>query len=342
MTIKKLDDGRYEVDIRPNGRNGKRIRRKFDRKYEAQTFEFYIIARSQTKEWQTQRVERRSLSVLREEWWSLYGHALKNADIEKRQLDKTIRAMNDPLASKVNRRFILEFRSQQLDTGLKSSTVNRDLYRMSGMFSKLIEAEAFRGENPFKGLKPLYEDEPEMTFLTSEEITGLLGILTGDARRLALLCISTGARWDEAKSLKSEHIVNGRVTFMKTKNGKKRTIPISAELEKEVKTVTSGALFTLDYKWFSRKLKAFKPNLPRGQATHVLRHTFASHFMMNGGNLIALKDILGHANIQQTMVYAHLAPDFMQHAILLNPLRGTTRAECPQNVHKMRNEDVPD
>lgn len=32
MTIKKLDDGRYEVDVRPAGRNGKRIRRKFDKK----------------------------------------------------------------------------------------------------------------------------------------------------------------------------------------------------------------------------------------------------------------------------------------------------------------------
>lgn len=38
MAIKKLEDGRYEVDIRPNGRNGKRIRRKFDRKHEAQAF----------------------------------------------------------------------------------------------------------------------------------------------------------------------------------------------------------------------------------------------------------------------------------------------------------------
>lgn len=32
MSIKKLDDGRYEVDIRPAGRNGKRIRRKFEKK----------------------------------------------------------------------------------------------------------------------------------------------------------------------------------------------------------------------------------------------------------------------------------------------------------------------
>ncbi|HHW0111911.1 TPA: tyrosine-type recombinase/integrase, partial [Escherichia coli] len=51
-------------------------------------------------------------------------------------------------------------------------------------------------------------------------------------------------------------------------------------------------------------------------------HTFASHFMMNGGNIIALQQILGHASIQQTMAYAHLAPDYLQNAVALNPLKG--------------------
>ncbi|EAO2685813.1 hypothetical protein E2X65_11825 [Salmonella enterica] len=40
------------------------------------------------------------------------------------------------------------------------------------------------------------------------------------------------------------------------------------------------------------------------------------------GNIVALKEILGHANIQQTRVDAHLMPGYPQHAILLNPLRG--------------------
>ena len=51
MSIKKLDDGRYEVDIRPRGREGRRIRRKFDRKAEALAFERYTLANAQTKEW---------------------------------------------------------------------------------------------------------------------------------------------------------------------------------------------------------------------------------------------------------------------------------------------------
>ncbi|KIQ76764.1 hypothetical protein RW26_22315 [Aeromonas sp. L_1B5_3] len=60
--------------------------------------------------------------------------------------------------------------------------------------------------------------------------------------------------------------------------------------------------------------------LPPGQNTHVLRHTFASHFMMNGGNILVLQKILGHSTIAMTMRYAHLAPDHLEDAVRLNPL----------------------
>lgn len=328
MTITKLDDGRYEVDIRPAGRNGKRIRRKFDKKSEAQAFERYTLARaSQSPEWATNAADRRPLSKLRDTWWKLYGHARNNADIEKRQLDKTIRQMNDPEVHQITARFILEFRAVRLGEGLKPSTVNRDIYRLSGMFSDLMSAGECRS-NPFRGIEPLKEDAPVVTFLTTGEIAAVLEKMKGDSHRLALLCLSTGARFSEAANLTAEMVVNCRVTFVKTKNGKQRTIPISPELEAVIKAgddgkiVESGRLFNVDYKWFSRRLRAVKPDLPAGQATHVLRHTFASHFIMNGGNIVALREILGHANIQQTMVYAHLAPDYLQHAVLLNPLRG--------------------
>jgi len=44
---------------------------------------------------------------------------------------------------------------------------------------------------------------------------------------------------------------------------------------------------------------------------HALRHTFASHFMMRGGNILTLQKLLGHADLKTTMRYAHLAPDFL-------------------------------
>jgi integrase len=44
---------------------------------------------------------------------------------------------------------------------------------------------------------------------------------------------------------------------------------------------------------------------------HALRHTFASHYVMAGGNILALQKILGHSDIKMTLIYAHLAPDFL-------------------------------
>ena len=52
-------------------------------------------------------------------------------------------------------------------------------------------------------------------------------------------------------------------------------------------------------------------NEPEDKPWHLLRHTFASHFMMADGSILTLKELLGHADIKMTMRYAHLAPDFM-------------------------------
>ena len=322
MSIKKLEGGQYEVDVWPRGRNGKRIRRRFEKKQEAVLFERYVLANADKKEWLGASVDRRTLSELLDTWWLLYGQTQENGEIEKRHLNKTIRALGDPAVNRLNKRMIAQHRSQRMEDGISAATINRDIYRLSGMFSTLIKLEEFRKENPCKGLEPLKEAPPAMTYLAKSEISKLLNTLTGDDRRVALLCLSTGARWGEGSTLRGEQVNHGRVTFLKTKNGKKRTVPISEELEKEIKTSDTGPLFKVDYENFCERLRLVKPDLPRGQATHVLRHTFASWFMMNGGNIIALQQILGHASIQQTMVYAHLAPDYLQHAVTLNPLGG--------------------
>jgi len=111
------------------------------------------------------------------------------------------------------------------------------------------------------------------------------------------------------------------VTFSNTKNGKVRTVPISQELEQRLKQHWKEyGLFTSSIGAFRRALEKTTIELPKGQAAHVLRHTFASHFMMNGGNILTLQKILGHSAVTVTMRYAHLSPDHLQDAVLFSPL----------------------
>ncbi|MCV4861446.1 site-specific integrase, partial [Escherichia coli] len=77
-----------------------------------------------------------------------------------------------------------------------------------------------------------------------------------------------------------EHTITKRVTFIKTKTGKRRTIPVSQDLIKRIKTKNSGRLFNASYYKVRNALREVKPDLPDGQAVHVLRHTFATHFIM--------------------------------------------------------------
>ncbi|WP_236524936.1 tyrosine-type recombinase/integrase, partial [Escherichia coli] len=185
----------------------------------------------------------------------------------------------------------------------------------------------FHSKNPVRSVPAMKRKISEMTYLTHEEIIRLLNFSNGDARRITLLCLSTGARWGEAKSLRAEHIIDNRVIFNKTKNGKVRIVPVSNEVVREIKTKDSGMLFDVDYGEYRKMLRAVKPDLPKGQAVHVLRHTFATHFMMNGGSIIALQRVLGHANIQQTMIYAHFAPDYLSDVLKFNPVANANIAK---------------
>lgn len=48
---------------------------------------------------------------------------------------------------------------------------------------------------------------------------------------------------------------------------------------------------------------------------HDLRHSFASNYMMNGGNVFDLQKLLGHTDIKMTMRYAHLTADHLQNSV---------------------------
>ncbi|MEW5250714.1 tyrosine-type recombinase/integrase [Microbulbifer sp. 2201CG32-9] len=264
--------------------------------------------------------------------------------------------MGDPVASKVTSELYTEFRRKRLAGGLETTpggrgkkrkslpctenTCNHDLSYFKSMFNELIRLDNWRTENPLAKLRPLKFDQAQLTFLSLEQIQSLLSKLTESRSkyvlRVANICLATGARWGEAESLRGEQIRNNRITYAGTKSGKTRTVPISNELEAEIFAdgPRTGPLFQDCYSAFVRGLEKSGIVLPRGQCTHVLRHTFASHFVMNGGNLLTLKEVLGHTDIKMTMRYAHLAPEHLEDAVTRNPLAHIqNRPRCPQSVH---------
>ena len=98
-------------------------------------------------------------------------------------------------------------------------------------------------------------------------------------------------------------------------------MPISAELEARVilhwrEHGQPNSAITA----FRRALACTTIKLPKGQAAHALRHTFASHLIQNGGNIVTLQRILGRSSLAMTMRYAHLAPDHFKDAIHFGPL----------------------
>ena len=48
---------------------------------------------------------------------------------------------------------------------------------------------------------------------------------------------------------------------------------------------------------------------------HSLRHTFASHLVMSGVDIVTVSKLLGHATIQMTMRYSHLSPEHQARAV---------------------------
>lgn len=322
MSVKK-DGENWLVDIRPAGRKGKRFRRKFSKKAEALAYEKHILATYHNKEWLGLPEDTRHLSELIELWWKKSGQFKRTSDNYMQKVQLMCRELGDPKANKITTKLLSDWLLIRLEKGHKPTTLKRLRTALSNVFSVLIETGDYNGENPVKGLKLPTMTHTEMTYLNEQQIRSLVDAVKHheDLSKLVAICLATGSRWRETVTLKATNLSPYRIRFTNTKTGKPRTVPISKELYEWIYPQKGTNLFTYDpQKELYSIMDKLELDLPKGQKVHVLRHTFASHFVMGGGDILTLRDILGHGDIKQTMTYAHLAPDHLNDAVKLNPM----------------------
>jgi site-specific recombinase XerD len=327
MAAKQTKDG-WKVDFRVGGKDGKRYRKTCKTKSEAERYQKFVEGQSMAtgRPWNDKPTDPRRLSELAELWRQHYGIKLIDHVARQRIVNNIVLRLGDPIASQLTPALFNRYLSTRTEEGKKPETTNKEIMAINAVYNGLKRLDIIDYDNPITGVKRTVIRQTEKTYLSREQMIKLLGAfdsLDSSAGLIARVCLSTGARWGEAEKLTASRIQNQKVTFL-GKNGKTRSIPISKNLHDKLKDhaqkIGQNDLFKPSMTLFYAAIKTAKITLPKGQKTHVLRHTFASHFMINGGSILSLQKILDHSNISMTMRYAHLSPNHMIEALQYNPL----------------------
>jgi integrase len=177
------------------------------------------------------------------------------------------------------------------------------------------------------------------TFAEAEQIVLAMPIDDQPWSAMIQFALNTGLRLGELRSLRradidrDQRLVRVQRSVWKaieagTKNNRIRTVPLNASaifaLDQIEKRKGSELVFAGDKgkpltkeqcKWPLWRA-CDRAGVGRRVGWHVLRHTFASHLAMRAVPIVTIQKLLGHATIQMTMRYAHLAPEYLRDAVL--------------------------
>lgn len=141
---------------------------------------------------------------------------------------------------------------------------------------------------------------------------------------LVEVLVDTGMRLGEALRLRYEDIdfKSNLISIWINKGDRPRSVPMTSRVRGvlERRQVTNaGSPFTIKahqaetvWRWVRKEMGK---ESDKEFVIHSLRHTTASRMVNAGVDLYVVKDILGHASIATTQIYAHLAPHKLAHAI---------------------------
>lgn len=234
---------------------------------------------------------------------------------------------------------------QRKATANKSLTLLKAALNMAYREGRVTSDAAWRRVTAFRGV-----DAPRVRHLETEEVTRLLTVCEPDFRSLVQGALLTGCRYGELCRLTVGDFLPevGAVQVRASKGGSPREIFLSEEGAAFFESLTAGRpgrvrLFLREdgepwqrsHQCRRVKLACEAAGIEPAINFHILRHTYASHYLMNGGSLEALAKQLGHADTRMTLRhYGHLAQQWRaENARSFAPSFGVTP---PRNVVRMQ------
>ena len=225
------------------------------------------------------------------------------------------------------RRFITTLHSK----GLGGKSIARMLSSWRGFFDFLVNRKGF-SSNPVIGLRAPKSAKTLPQALSIEQATKLVAIAEDDIlsmrdHAILELFYSSGLRLSEVVNLNIDALDFSEGTVTVTGKGNKtRIVPMGthaiAAIQKwlalrhniTINQPDSKAVFIglqgrrISARNIQYRLKewSIKQGINSSVHPHMLRHSFASHVLQSSGDLRAVQEMLGHANISTTQIYTHL------------------------------------
>nr|WP_199066889.1 tyrosine recombinase XerC [Chromobacterium sp. ASV5] len=212
--------------------------------------------------------------------------------------------------------------------GLGSRSLARKLSSWR-QFYRWLQQQALREDDPCLGLRAPKQDKLLPKALPVDGAAALLDRIEADDelsvrdRALFELIYGCGLRLSEAVGLNLDNVdFSDDLIRVHGKGGKTRLLPLGATardwlqrwLALRPATNDEAALFLgrhgrrLGGRQVEKRLRdwALKTGAPQHVHPHMLRHSFASHLLQSSGDLRAVQELLGHANLSSTQIYTAL------------------------------------
>lgn len=230
----------------------------------------------------------------------------------------------EQISAPLVRKYIAELHGR----GLSGRSLGRMLSAWRGLFDWLQE-QGRVAANPCQGLRPPKEGQRLPKALSVDATAAMLdGIAPEsdlDLRDQAMfeLLYSSGLRLSELTGLDLPDLdLEENLARVLGKGNKTRIVPVGSKARTAiqawlaVRKAVSGesALFTgknghrLGARQVEKRLSAWciRSGADRHVHPHMLRHSFASHLLQSSGDLRAVQELLGHANLSSTQIYTSL------------------------------------